>query len=155
MGNEVDPSLYRSYISAMNEGSPDAIAELFAPDGVYVEPFTTGQPNEVVGPDAVRQYFEMSMKMRPSDMTVTLDEVQVEKGIVTSRWTCSSKEWDRPMQGNDEMHVRDGTIARLEVHLEFGTPSKRRPDGPSGAGPRAPFWHDPPCLAISAESAQR
>lgn len=120
MGKDIDPTPYHRYISAMNEGDPGTIASLFAANGVYVEPFSTGRPNEVVGPDAIRQYFELSMQMRPADMTVALDRVEVRGGVVTSRWTCSSKDWDQPIKGFDEMEVSEGKIVRLKVNLDFG-----------------------------------
>jgi uncharacterized protein (TIGR02246 family) len=112
--------LYGKYIAGMNDGDPAAVAALFADDGVYVEPFSTGTPNEVRGRAAIEEYFRQSVQMRPKDMTVSVDRIDVDGELVRTKWTCSSADWDAPMQGSDEMRVGDGRIKRLEVHLEAG-----------------------------------
>ena len=113
--------LYRRYIAGMNDADADAVAGLFAEDGVYVEPFTSGgRPNEIRGREAIRGYFEESVRMRPADMTVSVDRVDVDGETVRTEWTCTSEEWDRPMRGHDVMQMIDGVIRRLEVSLDQG-----------------------------------
>src|SRR5438067_1397079 len=107
--------LYRRYLGAMNDGDPAALAALSHDDGIYLEPFSTGQHNEVKGPEEIRRYFEQSMRMRPDDFTVTLERMDATNDEVRFHWTCSSSEWSRPMRGSDTIEVRDGKIQRLRV----------------------------------------
>src|SRR5690242_9283026 len=108
--------LIERYFQAMRTGATgtDAIVELFAEAAVYVEPFS-GEPKTHVGRDAIRQSFVDSQKHAPPDMTLTLEQVDIESGAIRSVWTCTSPAFAHPMRGQDLWTIRDGKILRLET----------------------------------------
>jgi ketosteroid isomerase-like protein len=108
--------LIERYFQAMRTGamSSDEIIDLFADQAVYVEPFS-GEASAHVGKDAIRQSFIDSRKNAPPDMTLTLDQVEVDSDCIRSVWTCSSPGFPRPMRGQDLWTIGDGKILRLET----------------------------------------
>jgi len=106
------------YFEAMQAGLPaaEAYAALFADDAVLVEPFS-GQQRTSTGPAAIRASFEESVRNRPPNMSLAVDVVSLEDGRIRSDWTASSPVFPAPMRGYDLCTIRDGKIARLEVHL--------------------------------------
>ena len=108
--------LIERYFQAMRTGaiSSDEIADLFADQAVYVEPFS-GEASAHFGKDAIRQCFIDSQKNAPADMTLTLDQVDVESECIRSVWTCASPAFPHPMRGQDLWTIRDGKILRLET----------------------------------------
>jgi ketosteroid isomerase-like protein len=108
--------LIERYFQAMRTGaiSSDEIIDLFADQAVYVEPFS-GEASAHVGKDAIRQSFIDSQKNAPPDMTLTLDQVDVDSDCIRSVWTCASPAFPRPMRGQDLWTIRDGKIFRLET----------------------------------------
>jgi ketosteroid isomerase-like protein len=111
-----DRELIERYFQAMRTGaiSSDEIVDLFADQAVYVEPFS-GEASAHVGKDAIRQSFIDSQKNAPPDMTLTLDQVDVDSECIRSVWTCSSPASPRPMRGQDLWTIREGKILRLET----------------------------------------
>lgn len=108
--------LIERYFRAMRTGAITSveIIDLFADEAVYVEPFS-GAPTIHVGKDAIRQSFRESQVNAPPDMTLTLDQVDVESDCIRSVWTCASPAFPRPMRGQDLWSIRDGKIHRLET----------------------------------------
>ena len=108
--------LIERYFQAMRTGAiaTDEIIDLFADDAVYVEPFS-GRPVEHVGKDDIRRSFIDSQKHAPADMTLTLDQVEIEPDCIRSSWTCTSPAFATPMRGQDLWTIRHGTIHRLET----------------------------------------
>lgn len=94
---------------------------LFAADAVYVDPFgahaTAATPVTHVGRAAIRQAFRESQKQAPPNMTLTLDQVDVDGERVRTEWTCASPAFPRPMRGEDLWTIRDGHIVRLETRF--------------------------------------
>jgi ketosteroid isomerase-like protein len=107
------------YFEAMQVGLPaaEAYTALFADDAVLIEPFS-GQPRTSTGPAAIRASFEESVRNRPPDMSLTVDGVSLMDGSIRSDWTVSSPVFPAPMRGYDLCTIRNGKIARLEVHLD-------------------------------------
>lgn len=110
--------LIERYFQAMRTGAiaTDEIIDLFADDAVYVEPFS-GAPVKHVGKDDIRRSFVDSQKHVPPDMTLTLDQVDVEPDRIRSSWTCTSPAFAKPMRGQDLWTIREGKIYRLETSL--------------------------------------
>ena len=108
--------LIERYFQAMRTGAiaSDDIVDLFADDAVYVEPFS-GTLVEHVGKDDIRRSFIDSQKHAPTDLTLTLDQVDVEHDCIRSSWTCTSRAFASPMRGQDLWTIRDGMIHRLET----------------------------------------
>ena len=108
--------LIERYFQAMRTGAiaSDDIVDLFAEEAVYVEPFS-GEPTAHVGRQAIRQSFIESQKNAPVDMTLTLDQVDVDSNCIRSVWTCTSPAIAEPMRGQDLWTIRDGEILRLET----------------------------------------
>jgi ketosteroid isomerase-like protein len=113
--------LIERYFRAMRTGSiaSDEILDLFAEDAVYVEPFS-GAPMEHVGKQDIRRSFVESRKQTPPDMTLTLDELNVERDCIRSVWTCMSPAFPQSMRGQDVWTIRDGMIHRLETSFVEG-----------------------------------
>jgi SnoaL-like domain len=83
-------------------------------EAVYVEPFT-GAPVAHVGKHDIRQSFIESQRYVPPDMTLTLDQVDVERDFIRTVWTCTSPAFAQPMRGQDLWMIRDGKVHRLET----------------------------------------
>jgi ketosteroid isomerase-like protein len=108
--------LVEQYFQAMRTGAiaGDEILHLFAEDAVYIEPFS-GEPLAHVGKEAIRQSFIDSQRNAPPDMTLTLDQVEIDSESMRSVWTCNSPAFAQPMRGEDIWTLRDGKIVRLET----------------------------------------
>ncbi|HLZ26547.1 MAG TPA: DUF1801 domain-containing protein [Chloroflexota bacterium] len=108
--------LIERYFQAMRTGAiaSDEIIGLFVEEAVYVEPFG-GTPMEHVGTDDIRRNFIESQQRAPADMTLTLDQVDIEPDCIRSVWTCTSPAFPHPMRGQDLWTIRDGKIHRLET----------------------------------------
>ena len=108
--------LVERYFQAMRTGAiaSDEIVDLFAEDAVYIEPFS-GAPMEHVGKDNIRRNFIESQKHAPADMTLTLEQVDVEPDCIRSVWTCMSPAFPHPMRGQDVWTIRNGKVQRLET----------------------------------------
>lgn len=111
-----DHDIVEHYFQAMRTGAiaNDEILDLFADDAVYVEPFS-GVRLVHVGKDAIRQSFVESQVNAPPDMTLTLDQVDVECNRIRSVWTCTSPAFAHPMRGQDLWTIRGGKIYQLET----------------------------------------
>jgi ketosteroid isomerase-like protein len=104
------------YFHAMQRGPEgDAeLAELFADDAVYVEPFSGGTH---VGRDAIMRWIEGSRAQAPPDLRVRVERVEVVEQVVEAAWVCESPAFARPARGRDRFTVADGRIVRLESEL--------------------------------------
>lgn len=109
---ETIDSFYRA-MQAGPEGAA-AVAELFAEDGVYVEPFSGGTH---AGQAAVRSFLAGSQGRLP-DVRITVDRIDVDGDIVETSWTCESSAFAKPSRGRDRFTVRNGKIARLETQID-------------------------------------
>lgn len=110
--------LIERYFQAMRTGAigSDEIVDLFADEAVYVEPFS-GAPRAHVGKDAIRRSFLESQAFAPPEMTLTLDQIDIESDCVRTVWTCASPAFANPMRGQDLWTIRDGKIHRLETYF--------------------------------------
>jgi len=108
--------LVEQYFQAMRTGAiaSDEIVDLFADDALYIEPFS-GEALAHVGKAAIRQSFIDSQRNAPPDMTLTLDQVEVDSECIRSVWTCSSPAFAHPMRGQDLWTLNDAKIVRLET----------------------------------------
>ena len=108
--------LVEHYFQAMRTGAiaSDEIVDSFAEDAVYIEPFS-GEPLAHVGKEAIRQSFIDSQRNAPPDMTLTLDQVEIDSECIRSVWTCSSPAFAHPIRGEDIWTIRSGKIVRLET----------------------------------------
>jgi ketosteroid isomerase-like protein len=115
----------RRYFTAMQAGPDghDALVRLFAPDGVYVEPFS-GQSH--VGPDEIRAYLTAAGPLAPPDLVLIVEQIDVHGDHVTAMWRCESPAFTTPSRGRDLFLIRDGQILRLETELvQPPTPADR------------------------------
>jgi steroid delta-isomerase-like uncharacterized protein len=82
--SEENKALVRRYDEEVwNKGNLDVIEELFAPDYVFRDP---ASPEEVRGPEGVRQFVETYRKAFPDFQVTTDDQIAVGDKVV-SRWT--------------------------------------------------------------------
>jgi ketosteroid isomerase-like protein len=110
--NETIDSFYRE-MQAGPEGAA-AVSDLFAENGVYVEPFS-GRTH--TGREAIRRFLTGSQGQLP-DVRITVDRIDVEGETVESSWTCESSAFAKPSRGRDRFTVRGGKIARLETGID-------------------------------------
>ena len=120
----VGRALVERYFAAMRAraAGDNDMAALFADDAVYVEPFSSGpaargEKRTHVGKTVIAAFFGNSWQHQPPDMTVSVDRMDVDAGIIRSEWTCSSSVFPAPMRGVDVVTIRDGKIVRLETTL--------------------------------------
>jgi len=106
------------FFAAMQAGEAGPIVELFADDGVYVEPFS-GRVVEHVGREAVRAAFAAQVAHPLPEQRIEVDRVDVEGDTVTARWTCHSPALPGGRGcGVNVYRVHGGRITRLETRLE-------------------------------------
>ena len=104
------------YFAAMRVGASalEDLVDLFAEDAVYVESFN-GPAVAHTGKIEIRRSLEESQQYAPADMTLTLDQVEVQGHHIRSVWTCNAPSFPDPMRGQDLWQIRDGKIQRLET----------------------------------------
>ena len=114
----VQDSLDR-YYDAMRRGraAEDQLVELFTDDGVYSTDLL-GKRTEVVGRPAIRHWLSRSWEQSPPEMELSVDEVVVEEGSATVRWTCTSPVFHGPMRGTDRFELEGERIRRLHTTLD-------------------------------------
>lgn len=108
------------YFRAMQAGQAgeEELLALFTDDAVYIEPFTNnGRPSTHDGKPAIRAWLANEGRMRPDDMELTVDRIDMEHGRLRAEWTCTSAAFPGPMRGRDVYELRDGKIARLETTM--------------------------------------
>jgi ketosteroid isomerase-like protein len=116
---EIAPEIIGRFFNAMQTGaaSEAQMMALFANDAVYVEPFT-GAPARHVGKAAVREALSAGWSHPLPDMTITVDDVEVDGPTVTARWTCRSPALPGGQgSGVNVFTLKDGLIASLETRL--------------------------------------
>ncbi|QOJ13260.1 MAG: nuclear transport factor 2 family protein [Planctomycetia bacterium] len=113
---ESDRKIVKQVFDAMHAGldGENAMASLFLADGVLVEPFS-GQVREHRGDAAIRTWFREAINSMPPDMSIKLDRLDLEAGLVRADWTCTSPVLPSPIRGYDLYTLRDGRISRLEI----------------------------------------
>jgi uncharacterized protein (TIGR02246 family) len=118
-----DRELIERYFAAMRVGAAasEDVLDLFAEDAVYVEPFG-GTAATHRGRDAIRRSFRASQQHAPPDMTLSLDQLELEGDRIRTVWTCTSPGLPGPMRGQDLWTIRDGQILRLETSFLPPTP---------------------------------
>ena len=111
-----DGEVIERYYAAMRVGAAalEDLLALFAADAVYVEPFG-GEPATHVGTAEIRRTLVQSQQYAPADMTLSLDELEVQGGHIRTTWTCTAPAFPRPMRGQDLWLIRNGKIQRLET----------------------------------------
>lgn len=113
------PEIIGRFFNAMQTGaaSEAQMMALFADDAVYIEPFT-GAPARHLGKPAVRDALAAGWKNPLPDMTITIDEVEVDGPTVTARWTCRSPALPGGKgSGVNVFTLRGGLISSLETRL--------------------------------------
>jgi len=122
MVNEHEKNTIEAVYEAMQAGATgeDRMVELFAEDGVLVEPFS-GTPRTHHGQKAIRECYRMMMAApRPPDFRLALDRIDAESGRILADWTCTASVMPGPMKGQDEYVLEGGKIKRLEIRLLGG-----------------------------------
>jgi hypothetical protein len=117
-GRELIEAHYRAM--QMGPSGEDAIVELFADDGVYVEPLTSAEssPRSHVGKAAIREAFHQGLQWNPPDFRITLDRLEIEGDVLVSHWTCEGEQMPAPVKGTDRYVLKNGKIKRLETRLD-------------------------------------
>ena len=119
---EIAPEIIGRFFTAMQTGaaSEAQMMALFADDAVYVEPFT-GAPAMHRGKAAIRQALSAGWRNPLPDMTITVDDVEVDGQTVTARWTCRSPGLPGGQgSGVNVFTLQGGLIGRLETRLGGG-----------------------------------
>lgn len=118
MVSSQDGDVIAQYMRAM-QGGPECEEDLlamFTEDAVYIEPYA-GEPQTHDGKPAIKAWVQAQSQMRPPDLTISVDRLDVEQGQVRADWTCRSSVFPGPMRGYDVYSIRDGRIARLETRM--------------------------------------
>jgi ketosteroid isomerase-like protein len=112
----VEPVIER-YFAAMQLGPEghDALAELFAPDAEYVEPFSGRGPHR--GRGAIRAYLAEAAAETPPDLRLHVERLDFDGERVTATWRCESPLFVTPSRGRDTFVIREGHIHSLETTL--------------------------------------
>jgi len=105
------------YFAAMQLGPEghDALAELFAADAEYIEPFSGSSPHR--GREAIRTYLTAAAPTAPPDLRLHIERIDIDGNVVTATWRCESPIFAVPSRGRDQFTVRSGHIHRLETTL--------------------------------------
>jgi hypothetical protein len=90
------------------------ILELFAEDGVLVEPFA-GRIQTHVGKTQLRACLQDMWTNRAPDLRLKTDRVDLDGETLRAEWTCTSTVLPGPMRGYDLFTIRQGKISRLEI----------------------------------------
>lgn len=107
------------FFAAMQVGatSEEEMMSLFADDATYVEPFS-GVVRVHQGKSTILRTMREGWKTPLPDMRIEFDEVAVEGGQITARWTCHSPALPGGKgRGENVFTLRDGLIVRLETRL--------------------------------------
>lgn len=111
------PETVTRFFQAMQRGSAaeNDMAALFAEGATYVEPFS-GKPQSHVGKKAIMETMRAGWQYPLPDMTISIDEVNVEGHDVAVKWTCKSPALPGGQgKGLNRFTLRDGLIERLET----------------------------------------
>ena len=94
------------------------ILDLFADDGVWVEPYT-GTRREHAGKEAIRAALrEMWRQPAPPGFRITTDRLHAEGADVRVDWTCQSADFPMLMRGYSLYTIGpDRRIRRLELFI--------------------------------------
>lgn len=113
------PPIIGRFFTAMQTGaaSEAEMLALFADDATYVEPFS-GQPTTHRGKAEIREAFASGWRNPLPDMTISVDDVEIDGTGVTVQWTCRSPALPGGSgRGINVFTLRDGKIVRLETRL--------------------------------------
>lgn len=105
------------YFAAMRRGSgaETELLELFDPEAVYTEPFTSDEP--AIGLEAIRARFRQGWKQPLPELELDVLTLEVDGARAVSTWECRSPALPGPVRGEDRYEFRDGRIARLDVRM--------------------------------------
>lgn len=105
------------YFAAMQLGPDghDALAELFAVDAEYSEPFSGRSPHR--GRDSIRAYLTAAAPDAPPDLRLHVERLDIDGDQLTATWRCESPVFAVPSRGRDTFTVRHGRIQRLETTI--------------------------------------
>lgn len=92
----------------------DAMMALFAPDAVFIEPFS-GEVQTHHGKDAIRSSFQEMWRDPAPDLQLMIERIDLDGDHVRADWTCTSPAFATPMRGHDLFTISAGMITRLEV----------------------------------------
>ena len=106
------------YFAAMRRGeqAETEMLALFAPDAVYIEPFT-GIDQPAVGREEIRARLRRGWESPLPEMELDILEIEIDGSHARSTWECRSPGLPHPVRGEDRYEIADGCITRLEVRL--------------------------------------
>ncbi len=113
------PDTVVRFFRAMQSGAAAEadMRALFAPDAVYVEPFS-GSLQTHKGRDEILATMTAGWKWNPPDMTIDIDHVSVDGVELTVHWTCRASTLpDGKGTGVNRFTLKDGLIVRLVTTL--------------------------------------
>ncbi|MFT3879682.1 MAG: nuclear transport factor 2 family protein [Gemmatales bacterium] len=113
-----DRQVIENVFRAMQTGptAEKELLELFAEDGILVEPFT-GQMQTHEGKPAIKASLVPMWANRAPDMKIMLDRVDLQGTTVRAEWTCTSSAMPGPMRGYDLFQIKSGKINRMEIFV--------------------------------------
>jgi len=117
--SELDEKVVQRVCDAMQAGAEgeEDMMNLFAEDGVLVEPFN-GVPQTHTGKPAIRaRYKEMVSMPRPPGFLLRVNSISREGSSVFADWTCSADVFASPMAGRDEYVLDGGKIKKLQINI--------------------------------------
>lgn len=112
-----------NFFLAMQAGraGADRLADAFAADAVYTEPFT-GARRRHQGREAVMAAMAMGWEQPMPEMHIRVDRAEVAGAEITLDWTCFSPALPGGQgSGTNVFRMKDGKIARLDTTLKGGS----------------------------------
>ncbi len=113
-----------NFFLAMQAGPPglDLLANLFASDATYVEPFS-GQSAPHKGRDAIVAAFDAGRTDAFNDAVINLGSIEIADETITVSWTCISAAIPGGQgSGVNVFTLKDGLITSLVTTLDMGAP---------------------------------
>lgn len=110
-------SVAEEYFKLMHGAGPQNMEFLktFADDAVLVEPFS-GKPQTHRGIKAIEASFRTTWQYQPMpNFQIRMGQVEVAGERVRAEWTCTWDGLGGSMKGVNDIEVRAGKIARMEI----------------------------------------
>lgn len=111
------PETVTRFFQAMQRGAAAEreMEALFADTAIYIEPFS-GTPQSHVGKKAIMETMRAGWQHPLPNMTITIDEVNVDGAEIAVKWTCKSPALPGGKgAGLNRFTLRNGLIERLET----------------------------------------